>query len=255
MRIAGLDRIAPAALPRDRGHGRQAVLTLIQKRTRLAKRAPRGARARRGGDLVVHRASDEAELFGGGDRRLALANPIAADLSDMRPSLLPGLLEGGAAQRRPRLRRRRPVRGRPDASRRDEPEGQTIKAAAVRRGTARAGGRRPALGRRRGRGRRVRRQGRRAGAARRRSACRPAGVQVVPGGPAWFHPGRSGTLQFGPKNVIGAFGEMHPKILQGARPEGSARRVRDHPRRAAAAEGASRRRSSRSSTLVGASSR
>jgi phenylalanyl-tRNA synthetase beta chain len=41
-----------------------------------------------------------------------------------------------------------------------------------------------------------------------------AGVQVVPGGPAWLHPGRSGTLQFGPKNVVGAFGEVHPKILK-----------------------------------------
>ena len=35
--------------------------------------------------------------FGGGKPQLALANPIAADLSDMRPSLLPGLLS--AAQR------------------------------------------------------------------------------------------------------------------------------------------------------------
>ena len=34
------------------------------------------------------------------------------------------------------------------------------------------------------------------------------GLQVVAGGPAWFHPGRSGTLQFGPKNVVGAFGEI-----------------------------------------------
>jgi phenylalanyl-tRNA synthetase beta chain len=33
-----------------------------------------------------------AELFGGGQNELALANPIAADLSDMRPSLLPGLI-------------------------------------------------------------------------------------------------------------------------------------------------------------------
>ena len=40
------------------------------------------------------------------------------------------------------------------------------------------------------------------------------GLQVVPGGPAWFHPGRSGTLQFGPKNVVGAFGEIHPKVLK-----------------------------------------
>ena len=40
------------------------------------------------------------------------------------------------------------------------------------------------------------------------------GLQLVPGGPAWFHPGRSGTLQFGPKNVVGWFGELHPKALE-----------------------------------------
>ena len=34
----------------------------------------------------------QAELFGGGQAELALANPIAADLSDMRPSLIPGLV-------------------------------------------------------------------------------------------------------------------------------------------------------------------
>ena len=40
------------------------------------------------------------------------------------------------------------------------------------------------------------------------------GLQIVAGGPAWAHPGRSATLQFGPKGVIGAFGEVHPKILK-----------------------------------------
>ena len=34
----------------------------------------------------------QAELFGGGSVALVLANPIASDLSDMRPSLLPGLI-------------------------------------------------------------------------------------------------------------------------------------------------------------------
>src|SRR5258708_6464550 len=38
-----------------------------------------------------------AELFGGGQAELALANPIAADLSDMRPSLLPGLVAAAQA--------------------------------------------------------------------------------------------------------------------------------------------------------------
>ena len=38
-------------------------------------------------------------------------------------------------------------------------------------------------------------------------------LQVVPGGPAWFHPGRSGTIQIGPQNILGAFGELHPRVL------------------------------------------
>jgi phenylalanyl-tRNA synthetase beta chain len=40
------------------------------------------------------------------------------------------------------------------------------------------------------------------------------GLQVVAGGPAWAHPGRSATLQFGPKGVVGAFGEVPPKVLK-----------------------------------------
>jgi phenylalanyl-tRNA synthetase beta chain len=35
---------------------------------------------------------------------------------------------------------------------------------------------------------------------------------VTTGAPAWFHPGRSGTIALGPK-VIAHFGELHPKIL------------------------------------------
>ena len=38
-------------------------------------------------------------------------------------------------------------------------------------------------------------------------------LQVVQGAPAWFHPGRSGTIQMGPKNQIAWFGELHPGIL------------------------------------------
>jgi phenylalanyl-tRNA synthetase beta chain len=39
------------------------------------------------------------------------------------------------------------------------------------------------------------------------------GLQIVSGAPDWFHPGRSGTLQFGPKNIIGWFGEFNPRLL------------------------------------------
>ena len=40
-----------------------------------------------------------------------------------------------------------------------------------------------------------------------------ASVQVVQGAPSWFHPGRSGTVQLGPKNQLGWFGEVHPRVL------------------------------------------
>ncbi|HZM08130.1 MAG TPA: phenylalanine--tRNA ligase subunit beta, partial [Methylocella sp.] len=46
------------------------------------------------------------------------------------------------------------------------------------------------------------------------------GLQLVSGGPAWFHPGRCATIQFGPKNVIGAFGEIHPGTLEALGAEG-----------------------------------
>jgi phenylalanyl-tRNA synthetase beta chain len=40
------------------------------------------------------------------------------------------------------------------------------------------------------------------------------GMQIVSGGPDFLHPGRSATLQFGPKNVLGWFGELHPRTLE-----------------------------------------
>ena len=45
-------------------------------------------------------------------------------------------------------------------------------------------------------------------------------LQVVPGGPVWFHPGRSGTIQIGPQNIIGYFGELHPRILTALKADG-----------------------------------
>jgi phenylalanyl-tRNA synthetase beta chain len=47
-----------------------------------------------------------------------------------------------------------------------------------------------------------------------------AALQIVAGGPAWLHPGRSGTIQMGPKNVIGWFGELHPRTLAALEAEG-----------------------------------
>jgi phenylalanyl-tRNA synthetase beta chain len=211
IRIHGVDRIAPQPLPRIEATVAKPVLTPLQKRTRLAKRtlAARGLVEAVTWSFI---AREEAELFGGGDPRLALANPIASDLSDMRPSLLPGLLR--AAQRNA-------DRGFGDVAlfevgqtfASDEPEGQSVKAAAVRRGTARAAG----VGRHWDGGAvAVDAFDAKADALGLLTALGvpTGGLQVVPGGPPWFHPGRSGTLQFGPKGVVGAFGEVHPQVLK-----------------------------------------
>ena len=211
VRIAGLDRIEARPLPRIEAAVVKPVLTVIQRRTRAAKRllAARGLVEAVTWSFI---GREEAELFGGGDPRLALANPIAADLSDMRPSLLPGLLK--AAQRNA-------DRGTADVAlfevgqcfASDEPEGQTIRAAGIRRGTARHAG----AGRSwNGGGESVDAFDAKADAMALLTGLGvPAGgLQVVPGGPAWLHPGRSATLRFGPKGVIGAFGELHPRVLK-----------------------------------------
>ncbi|MCP1560721.1 UNVERIFIED_ORG: phenylalanyl-tRNA synthetase beta chain [Methylobacterium sp. SuP10 SLI 274] len=211
VRIAGLDRIEPKPLPRVETVAVEPMLTVLQRRGRLAKRAlaGRGMLEAVTYSFVAH---EDARLFGGGGADLALANPIAADLSDMRPSLVPGLLR--AAQRNA-------DRGFPDTAlfevgqcfASDEPEGQSLRATGLRRGTARHAG-----------------SGRHwSGAAEAVDAFEAkadalallaalgvptGGLQIVAGGPDWLHPGRSGTLQFGPKNVVGHFGELHPRLLK-----------------------------------------
>jgi len=37
-----------------------------------------------------------------------------------------------------------------------------------------------------------------------------ATVQIVQGAPAWYHPGRSGTIQMGPQNKLAYFGIYTP---------------------------------------------
>ena len=215
VRIAGVDRIPFA--PFDRGDApRKPVLTSIQRRTRKAKRAL-AARGLVEAVTWSFVAKPHAELFGGGKSELALANPIAADLSDMRPSLIPGLVL--AAQKNA-------DRGFNDVAlfevgqifRGDRPEDQVTAASGVRRRLARlAGGRNwstdaaevdtfdakaDAL------------------AVLAAAGAAPQALQIVPGGASWLHPGRSGTLQIGPQNVLGWFGELHPKILQALGAEG-----------------------------------
>ena len=211
MRMHGVDEIAPQPLAgHDAVNGK--ILTTLQVRTRAARRAlaARGMMEALTWSFIPAR---HAELFGGGRPELKLANPIAAEMSDMRPSLLPGLIAAA---------RRNADRGYGDVAlfevsgtyENDTPQGQRRVAAGVRRGTAGLTG-----------------SGRdwdgnaapvgvfdaKADAIAALEACgAPVDrLQIETGAPDWYHPGRSGLIKLGPKLVLGHFGEFHPRTLEG----------------------------------------
>lgn len=210
MRIVGIDRVPAVALPRLDAVAPK-MLTALQNRRRLARRAL----AARGLDEAVtwsFISEPEATLFGGGGAALKLANPIAAELTDMRPSLIPGLLTAA---------RRNANRGFEDLALFEvgqvfesaEPDGQHTHAAAIRTGTAGPNG----------------------GGRHWREPARPvdafdakadafavlealgvvtANLQIVAELPDWLHPGRAGRLQLGPGRPVAWFGEVHPGTLE-----------------------------------------
>ncbi|MEP6356150.1 MAG: phenylalanine--tRNA ligase subunit beta [Hyphomicrobiales bacterium] len=217
VRIFGINDVPSTPLPPmpDLGAGK---LTLSQMRNRRSKRllASRGMMEAVTWSFV---SKTEAEAFGGGQEELKLANPISSDLSDMRPSLLPGLLLAS---------QRNADRGTGDVAlfevgqvfHGDQPDDQNDCASGIRRGLAstRANGRHwsgtaqtvsvfdakeDALSLLSGLGTNV------------------DNLQIVAGGPDHFHPGRSGTIQQGPKNIIGHFGEFHPRVLDKLDVEGA----------------------------------
>jgi phenylalanyl-tRNA synthetase beta chain len=216
VRIVGVDQVPMT--PFERGEdARKPVLTPIQLRTRRAKRAlaTRGMVEAVTWSFISKQAAD---LFGGGKSELTLANPIAADLSDMRPSLLPGLIAAAQANS---------DRGLSDVAlfevgqifRGDRPEDQLIAASGVRRGFASSKG----LGRHWSGSATADAFDAKADAL---AVLAAAGapmqaLQIVSGGPPWLHPGRSGTIQMGPQNVLGHFGELHPRIVEALRADGA----------------------------------
>jgi phenylalanyl-tRNA synthetase beta chain len=213
MRIHGVDNIRPAPL-QSHGAVNGRILTTLQIRSRLARRAL-AARGMLEAVTWSFIPKAHAELFGGGAASLALSNPIAADMSDMRPSLLPGLLS--AAQRNA-------DKGYGDVAlfevsgtyESDRPEGQRRVAGGIRRGTASlSGSGRLWSNAAKGGGKPVDVYDAKADALTVIEACGlPMGnVQIEPGAPGWYHPGRSGTIKMGPKIILGYFGEFHPKAL------------------------------------------
>jgi phenylalanyl-tRNA synthetase beta chain len=214
MRIHGVDNIKPAPLESHAAVNGK-ILTMLQIRTRSAKRAlaSRGMLEAVTWSFI---SEEQAKLFGGGSAALKLANPIAADMSDMRPSLLPGLLT--AAQRNA-------DKGYGDVAifevsgtyENDRLEGQRRVAGGVRRGTASlSGAGRMWSNNGKGGGKPVDAFDAKADALAVIEACGlpMSNIQIEQGGPEWYHPGRSGTIKMGPKVILGYFGEFHPSILE-----------------------------------------
>ena len=205
LRIHGLNNVPAVALP-PLGKKAGSTLTQNQRRARTIKRR-----------LAAHGLMEAvtwsfmsntlAELFGGGSDDLIVENPISSDLNCMRPSILPNLMQAAGRNR---------DRGASSVALfevgpqyRDSSEtGQDLVATGVRaaklcernwtdtpkdvdlfdaKADAIAG--LDAIG------------------------APVANLQVFNEAPAWYHPGRSGTLRLGPKTILAAFGEVHPAVL------------------------------------------
>jgi phenylalanyl-tRNA synthetase beta chain len=200
LRIEGYDKIPETPLPRLTAVTQPAV-DAAQRRVPWAKR------------LLASRGLDEAVTWSFMDGKIArlfgiaegleLLNPISADLSTMRPSILPNLIQAAA---------RNAARGYPDAALFEvgpvfAAAGQSTVATGIRTGLAKSrhwtGKAKP-----------VDAFDAKADAlALLASLGVDTGKLIVDANPPdWFHPGQAGSLKLGP-TVLATFGTIHPDIL------------------------------------------
>ncbi|HEU5285151.1 MAG TPA: phenylalanine--tRNA ligase subunit beta, partial [Sphingomicrobium sp.] len=200
-RIHGYDAVPSTPLERAPG-----VAHPTATRAQLVERRVRRTAAARGLDEAVtwsFISEAEAAAFGPADWRLV--NPISEEMKVMRPSLLPSLI--GAA-------RRNIDRGQSsvrlfEVGRRYLGDSEHPTVALLLAGEKRPRGWRTGKA-----------QGFDAFDAKAEAlalleaAGAPTGnLQLFPdAGPTW-HPGKSATLRLGPKSVLAAFGELHPRLV------------------------------------------
>ena len=210
VRIHGYHNLKAVSLPPLPGR-REPTATPTQNRTRLARRALAG----RGLSEAITWSfvlQDHAKLFGGGEDKMLLDNPISSDLNCMRPTALIHLLLAG---------QRNADKGYPRAAqfelgpvyRGTQPNEQALALAGMRRTETKRhwAGECPvdALSAKAD-----------ALAALDAMGANVANLQMSkPTGDYW-HPGRSGRLQMGPKNILADFGELHPRVLKALGIEG-----------------------------------
>ncbi|WP_439632593.1 phenylalanine--tRNA ligase subunit beta [Glycocaulis sp.] len=203
-RIEGYDRLPATSLKRPAGRF-EAPATPMQNRVRAARRAA----ANRGYQEAVTWSfcrEDQAALFGGHGAGLKLANPISSELDVMRPSALVHLLlslqkslDKGLAD--PRFFEAGPI------YLDDSPIGQRTVVSVVRAASAGRdwkGAAQPDVF-----------DAKADALAILEAAGAPvANLQAAPEARSWWHPGRSGVLRLGPKNILAEFGEIHPGVLK-----------------------------------------
>jgi phenylalanyl-tRNA synthetase beta chain len=201
LRLRGLDAVVPVSLPLSATIP-APILTPKQSRTLLARRslAARGLMESVTFSFVDHAV---AALFGGADEGLRLANPIAADLDQMRPTAIATLAAAAA---------RNIARGYPDLGLFEigpaypAAGAQILAAAGLRTGetplSALAASRKfDALDAKAD-----------ATAVLAALGVPLDAVTATPDAPDYFHPGQSGTLRQGPKCILGHFGTLHPTL-------------------------------------------
>ncbi|MET1110250.1 MAG: phenylalanine--tRNA ligase subunit beta [Allosphingosinicella sp.] len=201
-RIEGYDKVEATALPRAPGVARPTATA-----QQLAERRVRRFAAARGlNEAVTWSFVAEAEAAPFGGSAWILDNPISEELKAMRPSMLPGLLSAA---------RRNIARG-----------AESVRLFEIGRRYF-ADGERPTLGLilagraaprhwRSGKARGFDAYDAKAEAlALLAAAGAPVdNLQSLAGASAVYHPGRSGRLALGPKNVLAEYGELHPATLR-----------------------------------------
>lgn len=203
-RIHGFHNLDAVSLPPLAGR-RAPTATITQNRTRLARRAL-AARGLSEAITWSFALQAHAKVFGGGEDHMLLDNPISSDLDCMRPTGLIHLLLAG---------QRNADKGYSGAAlfelgpvyRGTAPEDQALTLAGMRRiETVRgwAGNATPDA------------MSAKADAMAALSAMGANVDNLQIGKPtgAYWHPGRSGRLQMGPKNILADFGELHPAALK-----------------------------------------
>ena len=202
LRLRGLDLVPPVSLPMA-GVVPGPTLSARQVRTALARRTL-AAQGLVECVTFSFMEAGQAALFGETPETLRVANPIAADLDQMRPTPVATLALAAA---------RNAAKGWPDVGLFEigpafSAEGQGLVGAGVRTGATERNWAEPA----------------RAfdgmdAKADLYVALEALGVpmdalSVTADAPGFYHPGRSGVVRQGPKVVLGRFGALHPSVLE-----------------------------------------